>query len=318
MSKFILTTGDQDGIGPEVTVKALKRLAGRMGSMPIVWRSRRSVREFAKLGSAFDRVIVDSLSDALEVPHRGSFLIEIESEDSPADWVEISAKAHLKARGLSGLVTAPLSKTLIHESGYKDLGHTEILARVSRQKNLFQGYVGSKFNVVLSTAHAPLAKVPKLLSADIIERSCRAAHQLRKAVGGRDSLPLGVLGLNPHAGEKGLIGSEDAMVAKAVARLRKAKIKAEGPLVPDAAFLEKNWKKYAVFVCLYHDQGLIPFKMIHGKGSGAQVTLGLPFVRTSVDHGTAKDLFGKNAADPGSMIDAIKLCLRFSAGGFHV
>ena len=112
---------------------------------------------------------------------------------------------------------------------------------------------------------------------------------------------IAVLGLNPHAGEGGLIGNLEKTL---FARLPKGVV---GPLVPDAAFLKKNWPLYSIFVCLYHDQGLIPFKMQHGQDSGAHLTLGLAFVRTSVDHGTAVDIFNKNVANPNSMLEAIKL-----------
>ncbi|MES2962733.1 MAG: 4-hydroxythreonine-4-phosphate dehydrogenase PdxA, partial [Bdellovibrionota bacterium] len=119
--------------------------------------------------------------------------------------------------------------------------------------------------------------------------------------------------LNPHAGEEGLIGESELDVhAKALAFAAEKKIAVEGPLVPDAAFFEKNWKRYSVFVANYHDQGLIPFKMIHGQESGIHVTMGLPFVRTSVDHGTAKDIFGKDKADPRSMYQALEWAIRLS------
>lgn len=316
MKSFFLTTGDQDGIGPEVTAKSLLRLKSKLPAQPIVWRGSESAKTFAPLARAYRRVIVSSPEDALDLKPRAGTLIEIESQDSPARWIEDAAALCLKDKSLAGLATAPLSKTLIFDSGMKDLGHTEILARVSKTKAVFQGYAGSKFNVVLVTAHAPLARVPKLLTRDRVRNACWAAHAFQQSLGpAARRKPMAILGLNPHAGEKGLIGGEEKELTKWIPSLRGTRI--EGPLVPDAAFLEKNWSKYSVFISLYHDQGLIPFKMIHGKESGAQVTLGLPFIRTSVDHGTAKDLFGKNKADPGSMIDAIKLCLKLS-GGSHV
>jgi 4-hydroxy-L-threonine phosphate dehydrogenase PdxA len=125
-----------------------------------------------------------------------------------------------------------------------------------------------------------------------------------------------LLGLNPHAGEKGIIGSEEGQVfSHALSSVRAAGMKVFGPLSPDAAFMKENWKQYSLYVCCYHDQGLIPFKMIHGQDDGVHVTVGLPFIRTSVDHGTAKDIFGKNRANPQSMLAAIKLAADFAQGG---
>ena len=114
------------------------------------------------------------------------------------------------------------------------------------------------------------------------------------------------MGLNPHAGEKGIIGNCEADL------FRKLPSAFSGPLVPDAAFLKKNWKTYSLYLCLYHDQGLIPFKLVHGQDSGVHITLGLPFLRTSVDHGTAEDIFNKNVANHASMLEAIQLNLQLA------
>ena len=123
---------------------------------------------------------------------------------------------------------------------------------------------------------------------------------------------MALVGLNPHAGEKGLIGKFESENLKPVLTQIKKKHSVEGPLVPDAAFFDDNWKKYSTYVCLYHDQGLIPFKMVHGQDSGVHLTLGLPFIRTSVDHGTAKNIFGKNKANPNSMIEAVDWAIKLA------
>jgi 4-hydroxythreonine-4-phosphate dehydrogenase len=174
------------------------------------------------------------------------------------------------------------------------------------------GFIGKKFNVVLTTAHIPIVKVSQSLKAMDILAGIHAAESLRQQLPKPlQKKPIGILGLNPHAGEEGLIGKEELLyLNKAIQTALKEKIPTIGPLVPDAAFLEKNWKKYSVYLAMYHDQGLIPFKIIHGQKSGAHISLGLPFVRTSVDHGTAKDIFGKNEAIANSMIEAIQACLR--------
>lgn len=247
---------------------------------------------------------VPSVTAALLEPFVPSTLVEIASSDLPAHWVEQSARACLKG-DFSALVTAPLSKTAICDAGLKDIGHTEILARLSGEKNLFMGFWGQNFCVVLATGHLPLEQALRQLSVKKLGLAIEAANQLRQLLPrARAKRPLALVGINPHAGEEGLIGRQEIAQLKLLKRLA-PRFKIIGPLVPDVAFLPPNWKKHSVYICPYHDQGLIPFKLVHGFNSGVHLTLGLPFVRTSVDHGTAKDIFGKNKAQYGSMKDAI-------------
>lgn len=310
MRKIAITTGDPDGVGPEVTVKALLRAGPIANVRFFVFRSPTSNRFFKKLENKFDRIIVSSVVEALDldVPH--GTLVEIVSDLTAPEWVVLAAKYCLTG-DFAGMVTGPLSKTLISNSGFQELGHTEILARVSGQKELFQGYLGDQFQVVLATAHVPIAHVAKTLTPQLLENAIFAAHRMVRDLRG-GSKPIGVLGLNPHAGEEGLIGSEEKGYLKMLTRLRRRGLPVEGPLVPDAAFVRGSRERYSAFVAAYHDQGLIPFKMVHERRGGAQVTLGLPFVRTSVDHGTAKDIAGQGKADQGSMCDAIDWCVRLS------
>jgi 4-hydroxythreonine-4-phosphate dehydrogenase len=217
------------------------------------------------------------------------------------------------------MVTAPLSKTSIIASGLKDIGHTEILSRVCAVRDLFMGFLGSKFCVVLMTGHEPLSAAAASFSATKLTKALHAARALRSLLPpAKNKKPLAVVGMNPHAGENGLLGREEGWMSALIGNLKSEFGEIAGPLVPDAAFLPQNWKSYSVYLCPYHDQGLIPFKMVHGFKSGVHLTLGLPFVRTSVDHGTAKELYGKNKAEPGSMKDAIltamRLCKSVSEG----
>uniref|UniRef100_UPI0039E623D4 4-hydroxythreonine-4-phosphate dehydrogenase PdxA n=1 Tax=Bdellovibrio sp. TaxID=28201 RepID=UPI0039E623D4 len=198
--------------------------------------------------------------------------------------------------------------------GFKDLGHTDILKRLSKTQYVNMGFVGNKFNVVLATAHEPLSQIAKTLNLQVLQEALLNANELRKKLPAtQKSKPIGILGLNPHAGERGLIGHEETdLFPKILAFAHKRKIPVEGPLVPDAAFFPNNWKRFSLYLALYHDQGLIPFKMIHGQDSGVHISLGIPFVRTSVDHGTAKDIFGKNKANPQSMIDALRWAIKLA------
>ncbi len=310
--RIVVTTGDVDGIGWEVTAKALHAIGPRPGIQFILFRHTLSLKKKAALLSRkFKHQIVGSLDEVRGAAFDPKTLIEVRNSRFPAIWVEEAAQACMRD-DFQALVTAPLSKTSIIDSGMKDIGHTEILARVSRTTNLFMGFVGKKFSVVLATGHSSLSRAISELNPVRLTSAIHAANRLRKLLPPKQgALPLALVGLNPHAGEHGLIGKDEIWFEKLIRDLQK-QVPVEGPLVPDAAFLPGNWKKYSVYICPYHDQGLIPFKLVHGFDGGVHLTLGLPFVRTSVDHGTAKDLFGKDKAQFGSMKDAILAAIRLS------
>lgn len=310
--RIAITSGDSDGIGFEVSAKALHQLGPQRGIQFLLWRSEGADARYLRLlDKKFERITVESLEEALNIS--GPYLVDIASEAPPAKWVESTAKACLKGQ-VHALATAPLSKTSIKDAGFKDLGHTDILKRLSRVKHVHMGFVGDKFNVVLATAHLPVRDISKHISFSILAEALLNANELRKKLPSAQSRkPIGVLGLNPHAGERGLIGQEELLFfPELLSFAKEKKIPVEGPLVPDAAFFPENWRKYSVYLCLYHDQGLIPFKMIHGQDSGVHMTLGIPFIRTSVDHGTAKDIFGLNKANPASMLDALRWAVKLA------
>lgn len=314
--RIAITTGDVDGIGTEVAAKALSKIKPIAGVQFLLWRSHRCpTTHLSIIDRSFRRVTVSSWHEALKVVSDSKKeIIDINSNLPPPLWVETTAQASFYGH-IDAMATAPISKTAIKSAGMKDIGHTDILKRVTKAENLFMGFIGDKFNVVLATGHLPVEKVKARLTAAILEKAIMAADDLRALLDKKASTrPLAVLGLNPHAGEEGLIGSEEQEIhLPLLAKLRaEKKILVEGPLVPDAAFFEENWKKYSVFVANYHDQGLIPFKLIHGQRSGVHITMGLPFVRTSVDHGTAKHIFGKNKADESSMRLAIEWAVRLA------
>jgi len=312
--RLIITSGDPDGIGYEVTAKALFNLGPQKGYQFIVFKSQNpnDTRYLRLLKRKFSVHRAATLYEALKLPvSKSSDLIEIRSKDSAAHWVVVGALACKEGLG-HALITAPLSKGLIRRSGFRDLGHTQILSRLSRTKNVFMSFLGCHFHVLLMTGHLPIKSVSRALTPNLIRSSLREALRLRCYLPREQRrLPVAVLGLNPHAGESGLIGNEERIIHRELRRMNLKKKDVIGPLVPDVAFLEENQKKYSLFLALYHDQGLIPFKMRHGFDGGAHFTAGLPFIRTSVDHGTAKDIYGKNKAKYGSMKDAITWAIRF-------
>ena len=311
--KVAITSGDPDGIGFEVVSKALSRISPNSGVQFYLWRSPgASKKDLRRIDSKYRRVTVASWPEALRASAGGGKeLVDIASNLSPAHWVEASAQA-AKLGHIDAIATAPLSKTAIKQSGMNDIGHTDILKRISKAQDCFMCFIGKKFSVVLATGHVSLDKVTPALTSETLENAIQAALSLKKILPAKDKRAIGVLGLNPHSGEEGLISSrENELHRPVIKRLQDGKIAVDGPLVPDAAFSEENWKRYSVFVANYHDQGLIPYKLVH-KRQGVHVTMGLPFVRTSVDHGTAKDIFGKNKADYHSMLGALTWAIDLS------
>ncbi len=315
--RIVITSGDQDGIGPEVSAKALAKIGALKDIQFFLWRSPTFGRRWLQLlDKKFKRISVPSWPEALRIAPNRKLLIDIVSTSPAPAWVEASAQGAM-LKSIDAMVTAPLSKTLIAQSGFKDLGHTDILARVSGKKNLFMTFLGKHYHVLLASGHLPISQVANSLSPERLELALAAAHRLCSHLKTKSGKPqIALLGLNPHAGEEGLIGVEEKdYFVPLIKKLSAASFPVHGPLIPDAAFTKKNIKKYDFFVAPYHDQGLIPFKMSH-EHSGCHLTMGLPFVRTSVDHGTAKDLFGKNKADSSSMQEALKHAIVLSRSGF--
>ncbi len=216
------------------------------------------------------------------------------------------------AGGASALVTAPINKEGIHRAGYRFQGHTDFLAHLTGARSWAMMLVGGRFRVTLCTVHIPLSRVSRSLSREGIAEKIRLTHQALLRLG--VSRPrIAVAGLNPHAGEAGAFGDEEArIITPAVAACRRAGLPVEGPLPPDTVFYRHRRGDYDAVVAMYHDQGLIPLKTL-AFDRGVNLTLGLPLVRTSPDHGTAYELAGRGRADPRSMIEAVKLACRLAS-----
>ncbi|HDL63859.1 MAG TPA: 4-hydroxythreonine-4-phosphate dehydrogenase PdxA [Proteobacteria bacterium] len=211
----------------------------------------------------------------------------------------------LAGRGeVSALITGPINKEGIHRAGYKFQGHTDYLAYLTGTDNYAMMLIGGDIRVVLVTVHIPLAEVSSSLNKEEIVRKIYLARDamLRFGIG---EPRIAVAGLNPHAGEGGAFGREELdIITPAVEECRGEGLLVQGPLPPDTLFYKMLQGEYDVAVVMYHDQGLIPLKML-AFDRGVNITLGLPFVRTSPDHGTAYDIAGQGKANPDSMIEAI-------------
>jgi 4-hydroxythreonine-4-phosphate dehydrogenase len=318
-----LTLGDPAGIGPEIVVKAWSEL--RRGGPPFVVVG--DLQALASASSAGASILKRVMSPAegaaafatslpvLDVPLKSPV---VAGRPSPAaaptiiQWIETAVGLALSGR-VAGVVTAPIAKAPLYEGGFKFPGHTEFLGELTAAAR-FKGVRGpvmmltaQDLRVALVTVHEPLAKVPGLLTVEGIVRCAQVTAQALTRDFGIAKPRLAVCGLNPHAGEGGGIGREEIeIVAPAVKALADLGIDATGPHPADSLFAPERRATYDAAICLYHDQALIPVKMLDFWG-GVNVTLGLPIVRTSPDHGTAFDIAGRGQARPDSLIAAIRM-----------
>ncbi|MBU3936620.1 MAG: 4-hydroxythreonine-4-phosphate dehydrogenase PdxA, partial [Proteobacteria bacterium] len=208
---------------------------------------------------------------------------------------------------LAGLVTCPISKGALKAGGYRFPGHTEMLAEICQAQDFAMMMAGSTLKITLVSIHQALAEVPGAITRESVLRMIGITGRALRDDFGVAQPRLAVAGLNPHAGEDGMFGDEEQrIIGPAVAAARQAGWLVEGPFPPDTVFNKAAAGQFDAVVCMYHDQGLIPFKLLHFS-DGVNVTLGLPIVRTSVDHGTAYDIAGKGMADPASLAAAVSM-----------
>jgi 4-hydroxythreonine-4-phosphate dehydrogenase len=328
--------GDPAGIGPEVVAKALSHREIHSICRPLVFgtteilnmcvsgtihppgaaAAKGSVREahFVPVRKAAEAVFVKGEIAVIDMPISGRIRLGRHSAASgKAALAYIDQAVECAARGeIDAIVTAPVSKAAIRMAGISTFtGHTEYLARKTNTRSFAMMFYGEKFLVSLVTTHLPLREVADSITEEKIAQIVILSHEAAKKLG-RNHPRIGVAGLNPHAGESGALGEEDALIiAPAVRKARRRKIDVVGPIPADVLFRAAYRGEFDVVVSMYHDQGLAPFKMVSFE-HGVNVTFGLPFVRTSVDHGTAVDIAGKGVASETSMLEAIKLAARLA------
>jgi len=283
--RVALTVGDPSGIGPEIVQKTVRDRKVLDICEPVVYGPPPDVRfQPGVLSAAAGRAAYDTIAAAVS--------------DALAGRVDAVA-------------TAPINKLAFSRAGLDWKGHTDLLAHLTGSTNVAMMFWSDPLKVVLATVHVPLRDVPGLLTRLRVEAVIGlTATELARC--GIAHPRLAVAGLNPHAGEEGLLGAEDQEVLRpAVEAARAAGTLVEGPFPGDTVFLRASRGEFDVVIACYHDQGLIPIKLL-AFGRAVNVTLGLPIVRTSVDHGTAFDIAGKGLADPSSMIEAVVLAARLA------
>ena len=325
-----LTMGDPAGIGPEIIVKALTQPSiWRMcrpfvvGSLPIMKRTATSLNipmtpvtirghEDSRETNIFKRgtlPIFDPFVSPLKRFRQGepsviSGAAAVQCIETAVEWARMGCA--------QGIVTAPINKKAIRLAGHAYPGHTEMLGSLTGSKEVGMMILGGPLKILFATTHLAIRDLSLAITKERVLRAIRIAHQGLRVFFNIRQPRIGVAGLNPHAGESGLFGQEEAkVIAPAIKQARASRIRCSGPHPADTLFGKAMRGEYDGIVAMYHDQGLVALKTV-AFGHCVNLTLGLPFIRTSVDHGTAYDIVGKGKADPSSLIEAISLAARLA------
>ena len=321
-----ITMGDPCGIGPEIILKSLKSPA---------------IRKIANYVIIGNKNVFDQAARILKIPLKYriiSHIAEIENSNQPvsllsindfksslmklkratAEGGELSVQCVIRGINLAmsghidALITAPICKEAIHLGGYGYPGHTEMLHTFSGVERVVMLMAGGKLRVAFATTHIAIKDVSQSITSEGILGTITICNEGLKQFFGLKKPRIAICGLNPHAGEEGIFGDEERkIIVPAIEKARKKGIHCDGPVSADTVFYKALKGAYDVVVAIYHDQGAIPLKL-HAFETGVNITLGIPFVRTSPDHGTAYDIAGKGIADPRSMIEAIKTAVKMS------
>jgi len=286
LPRIALTVGDPAGIGPEIVAKAAADPAVLAVCKPVVFSTPPEVAvRPGEVSAAAGRAAYDTIARAVDFALRGD---------------------------VDAIATAPVNKLAFARAGLKWKGHTDLLAHLCGAKQVSMMFHSPKLKVVLLTVHVPLKDVAKYITPELVDQTIALTSDAM--VGFGTARPrLALAGLNPHAGESGVLGEEDDRVlVPAVRRARENGIAIEGPIPGDTVFVRASRGEFDCVIACYHDQGLIPVKLL-SFGHAVNVTIGLPIIRTSVDHGTAFDIAGQGVANPGSMIAAVKLAAAMAA-----
>ena len=317
MNRFVFTCGDINGIGPEIALKALNKVCSQHKSNQFILIIPENVfRTTARLvKSLFTYKIVDDLQSTSNQKCQVNILVTRSFRQQIGKPTIASGEAaflalqtsfdFLKKNFADAVITAPVSKTALKIAGVKYPGQTEMYADWCNVKNFVMTFLSPKLRVGLYSIHIPLKAVSKSLNSKVMIAKFDTLVRMLNIDLGIKNPKLALLGLNPHAGEGGIIGTEEKELIEPIIKQKKFKGRVEGPFSSDAFFANRRFENYDMVFGLYHDQVLIPFKYINA-GKGVNYSAGLPIIRTSPDHGTAYDIAGKGIADESSMIEAFK------------
>ena len=327
--KIGITMGDPAGIGPELCLRALREPAVLSRCTPVVFGDAGVLSRVAdSTGLPRPNRIISREEWRRDGRENGPTVVDCEVIDPdavrPGEVSAVCGRAAYRyiqaaiesamANRIAAVTTAPLHKEALHRARVPHAGHTEIFAALTKAKRACMMLTSRRLTVSMVTTHVGYRDVAAMLSTrrvcDVIELTHQALGWMK-----RRAPRLAVCGLNPHCGEHGLFGNceEEKVIGPAIQEARASGICVEGPIVPDVAFVPHNRSKFDGIICQYHDQGHIPFKMLAFE-TGVNISLGLPMIRTSVDHGTAFDIAWKGKASPTSLFEAVRAAVRLAAG----
>jgi 4-hydroxythreonine-4-phosphate dehydrogenase len=315
--------GDPAGIGPEIIAKVIDSneifplcrpvVIGDAGVMKKLIEEMRlsvtvnSITSLAQADPAEGKLDVLDLKNVDGAAHIWG-KPDVSSGHAVVEYIKKAVELTMN-READAVVTAPINKEMMNAAGHHFAGHTELLADLTGTKEYGMLFVGGGLRVMLATIHSALKDVPRLITEQAILTALRLAHQAMHSFG-LDAPRIGVAALNPHAGEGKLFGTEERdVILPAVIKARAEGINASDPEPADTLFYKARNDQYDIVLAMYHDQGLAPLKML-AFGNAVNITVGLPIIRTSVDHGTACDIAGKGCADPASLLEAVKLAAK--------
>ena len=313
MDKFVFTCGDINGIGPEIAVKVFNEIyPSPKYKIIFVSPANTFFKSIEKINPKFEFELIkpgtgiNDNPDLVTIVDLGEV---IQDTGFPTKYSGEAAFAALKLgfslvdeKKAGALITNPISKYAFELAGINFPGHTEMLAEWSGEKDFAMMFVSGEMNAALATIHEPVKNIAGLITEESITQKLRLVERTLRFDFAIENPKIAVLGLNPHAGEQGRIGQEEETIIEPVLKKMNNK-NISGPFVPDAFFANKKYKDFDIVFGMYHDQVLIPFKMLNFN-SGVNFTAGLPIIRTSPDHGTAFDIAGKNIADHQSLLQA--------------
>lgn len=315
-----ITCGDINGIGTELIIKTFADHRMLDQCTPVIFASNKLINFYRK-SVPEAHFNYQNIKDFSRVNHKQINIYNCWEEDiiiNPGQLNEtggkyavkslLAAAAALKEGHIQGIVTAPIHKKNVQTSEFNFTGHTPFLKQAAKANDALMLLYADNLRVALVTEHVPVKSIVQYITKEAILSKLSLLHQSLRRDFGIDKPKIAVLGLNPHAGDEGLVGNEEEQIIKPALKEAKQNMLAFGPYSADAFFARRSYQKFDAVLAMYHDQGLIPFKTI-AVGEGVNFTAGLPFVRTSPDHGTAFDIAGKNKADTGSFVTAVFECV---------
>ncbi len=306
MKKLAITMGDAGGVGPEISLKAALWVNKTRKAKALIIGDKGVLKEAADMLA----LSVEDLEihEPAQVRNYKKGAPTPESGRASVEYIKYAVKGCLTG-DFHAMVTAPISKEALHMAGLKWPGHTELLAHLTKTRDYAMMLVGGPLRVLLVTTHIPLKDVPSSITKELLLRKFILSTKAAKMLG-IENPRIGVAGLNPHAGEGGILGREEIeTIVPAIQEAHSRGIKLIGPIPPDIIFRKAYKGEVDIVISMYHDQGLGPLKMI-AFDKGVNITIGLPIIRTSPDHGTAYDIAWKKKADPSSMIEACRIALK--------